>query len=119
MSEGDCFRTAANSLMDGVILGKLPESSILVHGRPTLQREPWTKFTHAWIEMPDGIVIDNETGFRGPAPFYYGLGNIDPEECFTYTFEEMKKHLIEYGHYGPWEGPEACPPVESEDEDGT
>ena len=39
---------------------------------------------------------------------HYQAGNIDPtDNMFTYTQTELRKMLMLYGHWGPWEGIEA------------
>lgn len=110
---GTCYETAANWLMDKTFFGQDDSSSFkLVHGRPTLQRPPFKKYGHAWIEINEGFVIDTETGKGMPKELYYSAGEIDSEECFYYSFEEARKLLLKFKHYGPWEGPEAVEPIE-------
>lgn len=94
----------------------------LVHGRPTLQIPPYVEFGHAWLESPDGqMVYDAERDFEIPKFLYYAVGNIDENDCFKYSRNEARKKMLEFGHYGPWEGPDAGPPIEidydEEDED--
>lgn len=81
----------------------------LVHGRPYLTREPFCQFGHAWIENDD-VCIDASTLLEVPRNVYYAVGRIDSALCFTYTFEQMRRKLLEFKHYGPWEGVDAVPP---------
>ncbi len=104
---GDCYQTAA-----GYMLDKAPKGAVMIHGRPTLRRPPWCEFGHAWIELADGTVYDPETGYRGDKNLYYVLGNIDPDDNLAYTRELTRKALLSFGHFGPWEGPDAHGPVD-------
>jgi len=113
---GDCYRAAAIYLIDKYFLEwEMNENLRLVHGRPTLQRPPHCKYGHAWIEIDKSVAYDVEKDRTIPIKLFYEAGQIDPEECFYYTFEEMKQKLNQFKHYGPWEGEDACPPVSEED----
>jgi len=132
---GDCYEAAAEFLVlraafrhpHGV---ECPEGAVLVHGRPTLQRAPFVPFGHAWIEVAQTVevegreveiatVIDVANGrhLEMPKALYYAVGRIDPSECFRYTRDEALAMLGAFRHYGPWEGPEGCPPIEEDDDD--
>jgi hypothetical protein len=75
----------------------------LVHGNPILTVPPHIKHGHAWIEIGDDIVYDAEGKHEVPKELYYMVGQIDPKECFFYTYEEMAKKIDESDHWGPWE----------------
>ncbi len=115
MSEerGDCYEAAANALLMPDYAGGLglPEDTMLVHGRPTLARPPFEEYGHAWLELGD-VVFDLTNGrlVTGRRERYYEEGNIDSECCLKYTRQEARRRVLDYMHYGPWEGPEACPP---------
>lgn len=83
----------------------------IVHGRPTLQREPFIPYGHAWIETGE-LCWHEKTEGPIPKALYYALGRIDPDECFRYTYEEARQRLAEFGHYGPWDGPHGCSPID-------
>lgn len=115
LSGGDCFEAAAQ-----YILERKEEGLTLVHGRPTLQCEPFMKYEHAWIEMildGDHYVRDVSNGkdVFVPRAVYYGLGQIVMEDCYRYTFNEMRTKLLEFKHWGPWDGPFGSPPMEESD----
>ena len=119
MELGDCYAAAGKLFMDsglGLPESPLPEELgevVLVHGRPTLQRPPFCKYGHAWLEIGDVICYDAERKLAVPKALFYAVGNIDPDECYYYDMATFRKMVSEYGHWGPWEGPEACPPVDS------
>jgi hypothetical protein len=85
--------------------------AVLVHGVATgTGKILGRRIGHAWIEIPSlcelpPIVVD-ATGVGGrvevPAPVYYLIGKIRPEECRRYTLDESRKLVVEHGHYGPW-----------------
>ena len=102
------------------------EGMTLVHGRPTLQCEPFGEYGHAWIEYRQPlenmskmfnknieleVVFDVVTGMTMPKELYYKAGKIDPDKCFRYDVDAMRRWVLDTGHWGPWEGPEACGPV--------
>lgn len=119
---GDCYAAAGRTLMDRWMAGEADEL-IVVHGQPTLQVAPFCQYGHAWLEQPqtvgevDGEVLtlvictDAETGVSLPRELYYALGKIDPAQCFRYDWPSLRRWIQETGHWGPWEGPEACGPV--------
>lgn len=112
---GDCFQKAANLLLNPE---RVPGSELLegvhvlgmAHGVVT-GRGPvhGVRFSHAWlIGARDGIqlAIDLSNGCRfvGPSELYYAIGNVDADDVCFYTPEEARRHLVDHGHYGPWEG---------------
>jgi hypothetical protein len=110
--KGYCYKSAADAIVDMVIFQHTdPKALRLVHGRPTLTVAPYCQYGHAWIEINEALVIDTATGAWLPRAIYYDVGKIDSAECFYYTFEEAKEMLLNFGHYGPWQGPEAVGPL--------
>lgn len=104
---GNCYEETARLLVD-------PFNSdyadwTLVHGRPVLQRPPFIRYGHAWLEK-DGEVYDPSAGVRMPVFFYYALGQITKEEMYRYSRKEARRHIITSGHWGPWEGIETDMP---------
>lgn len=110
--EGDCYQ-AALDLFFGLRPGwpKLAIDARLVHGAPRLQREPFERFGHAWVEWEPAIglplVYDFSNGREVivPAVLYYRLGDIDPRESRSYSHAEAREFILRFEHYGPWEGP--------------
>jgi len=101
---GNCYCTAANYILD-----EGTPQMVLVHGRPTLQRSPFCQYGHAWIE--DGeICIDGNTLDRIPKFLYYALGQIDEDLSLRYTKEQVRRFVLDFLHYGPWEGVDGTPP---------
>jgi hypothetical protein len=121
-ARGDCYEAAAKLAVFRSLYGTrgLPEDfdPVLVHGRPVLQRPPFKKFGHGWVES-GGLVFDFSNGRElvMPREAYYALGRIDPADSFHYSPDEARVMLVRFGHYGPWEGPEGCPPVGEEEEE--
>jgi hypothetical protein len=109
---GDCYREAAK-----YVLTRRDEDLVLVHGRPTLQVPPHEKYGHAWVENREtDQVIDPTADFEGPRFLYYTLGNIQLEDLRLYTYQETGEFILFFGHWGPWEGPEACPPLDEHED---
>ena len=109
---GHCYSACADFLINTYF--HCPEDTQemrVVHGRPSLSRPPYIKYGHAWIELNGEVVYDPERAVEVPAVVYYAAGQIDDKECFYYDFKQLQKMIMEYNHYGPWEGVEGCPPI--------
>lgn len=110
IAKGDCYEAAAHLAVfhsfDKDLLLPANFEPVLVHGRPVLQRPPFERFGHAWVESGE-VVFDFSNGRKlvMPRNVYYALGRIDPEDSFRYSPDEARKLLVRFGHYGPWEGP--------------
>lgn len=98
----DCYDEAANELL----FSRKRDGWTLAHGRPTLMREPYCEYGHAWLEK-DEEIFDPTSGFGGPRFLYYSIGNIKHEDVILYTAKEARKMLNLYEHWGPWEGADA------------
>ena len=115
---GRCYELALKRLHDPT--SKLPSSTVLVHGYPTLTGGPdkGRLYGHAWLEWEDRIPI---AGMRGaaielrmcwdpvaeivaPAALYYKAGNIDPDLCSRYSRFQSLLEQLEHENYGPWFG---------------
>lgn len=111
--KGNCYQSAAEFLIDKYSAGNERgdlKRYVVVHGLPTLTRPPFKKYGHAWIET-DKMVYDTETKIWLPKSFYYLVGKIDPDENYYYDFIQLRKFILHYKHYGPWEGPEGVGPL--------
>ena len=100
-SGGDCYNVAGRYLMDHAF-GE-DSGLLLVHGEVGGQGPlAGIRMGHAWIEDGD-MVIDNSNGTNRTIPkqLYYAIGNIG--QTFKYTMDEMRKKVLEYGHWGPWD----------------
>jgi hypothetical protein len=78
---------------------------VLVHGEVTGQGAiAGVKYGHAWVEEGD-MVIDKSNGrdLKIPKIMYYALGHIHSDRVFKYTFDEFKKKVSKYKHWGPWD----------------
>ena len=96
----------------GIYLMDVDQSATLVHGLPTLQRPPFEKFGHAWIEyrgVCGTMVLEVANGqyLRVPVSHYYEVGKIDPVECKRYALADLRRWATTFKHWGPWE-PEEC-----------
>jgi len=110
---GDCYEAAVKYLMDHGTLGLRRQDGdpdlILVHGEVSGQGPlEGVRYGHAWIEKGP-MVIDTSNGrnIRMPAMLYYALGQVDRglsyPNVYKYTAEQVRKKLLEHGHYGPWD----------------
>jgi len=107
---GDCFVASAKLLLDVGVLwredGTVTEEWALCHGEPVLQRPPFCRFGHAWLESPCGSwALDVSQGKRAlmPRPLYYAIGQIEESDVIRYTVEEARRHVLDKEHWGPWE----------------
>ena len=119
--KGNCYEVAGCYLLDAWTRGEAG-NLVLVHGRPTLQVTPFCEYGHAWIEIAQNLerlgakaelvlCLDTESGVLVPRELFYKVGRIDPASCLRYRIEDLRRWVVETGHWGPWEGPEACGPV--------
>lgn len=111
LATGNCYQDAGRAVSFG------PRSSwTLVHGRPRLRRPPYVRYGHAWLENPAGDTCwDPVTDIEMPRRLYYDLGEIRPEQTFRYGRVDAFRWITQTRHWGPWQGPEACPPLEEEE----
>jgi len=101
---GDCYVVSGRYMMDhGLLAGE--SDLILVHGEVTGQGHiDGVKYGHAWIE--DGEMVLDLSGGRNiklPKFLYYSLGNIDESKVFKYNSEDMRRKILDMGHWGPWD----------------
>jgi hypothetical protein len=65
------------------------------------------RFPHAWVEDGDTVLdYSNGNKINMDKRVYYAIGGIKPNEKGAYkkyNFQEMKKKLKSYMHYGPWD----------------
>ena len=101
MKKGDCYQANGRK-----ILGK-PDSSgwVLCHGLVTGQGKiRGIQFGHCWCEEGDNVHdFSNDREVTVPKMLYYALGNIEPENVFKYTPEQVREKALESGTWGPWE----------------
>lgn len=95
---GDCYEAAAKYVLDH------PDMT-LVHGEPFLQRDPYERFGHAWVEIDGLMAIDVANGKHVELPVlaYYLLGKINADDCKRYSAQEVRRKILETEHWGPWE----------------
>ena len=91
--------------MDNALFPVKRDDIMLVHGEVTGQGPiAGIKFGHAWIEIGDEVLdVSRGRSVRMPKVLYYGLGNVEEDKVFKYTPEEMRRKILEYGHWGPWD----------------
>ena len=107
--KGRCYELAARRIV-GLDDERMPPNTILVHGYPTLTGGPHKghKYGHAWLEYTHptmqqiSFVWDAVHNVELPAPLYYAVGNINPDECVRYTEAETRHMLRMHMTYGPW-----------------
>lgn len=88
----------------------------LVHGYPRLTGGPdeGKQFGHAWVEFDETfkltfpITVHLCVDRLNPEEallkhLYYHVGQINPDECTSYTMKEALANLEQYNHAGPWD----------------
>ena len=102
---GDCYQAAGRYMMDNCLEVDRCDELILVHGEVAGQGPlEGLTFGHAWV-LDGGMVIDKANGrdLQVPQVLYYAIGQIDYiGNTIEYTWEEARKHILEYEHWGPW-----------------
>lgn len=108
---GDCYDAALETFM-GFVDDDPQLAARLCHGR--IVDRKGNSCPHAWIEV-GGLCVDpsnhrDRTLVVGRAKFYKVCG-VDEATVIRYTREEVIAHNRRTTHFGPWEGPDAVPPV--------
>jgi hypothetical protein len=99
---GNCFDCSYDYIMNNGF--KRPDLR-LVHGFVSGQGAlSGYRFAHGWCEEGEEV-YDNSNGKMRTIPkiLYYGIGNINPEECKYYDYDQAMDISVEHGHKGPWE----------------
>lgn len=106
---GDCYEAAGRYVVDHAIMGK-ERHLLLVHGEVEQQVEPWLRYGHAWVEDGETVIdVSNGRDIRMPKMLYYAFGKVYPNyppfkpNLHVYTVEEMRKKILQYEHWGPWD----------------
>ena len=114
---GNCYPVAA---VVAFAAEKAGYKAVVVHGRPTLQVEPFAPYEHAWVEVETRLgrmAVDLSNGCNAilPVERYYALGKIEVTEqsAATYSPSEVWQLIVNSGHYGPFHIP--IPKKESAD----
>lgn len=103
---GNCYPVAAAV---GLAAEKAGYKAVVVHGRPTLQVEPFTPYDHAWVEVETRMghfAVDLSNGCNAALPVerYYTLGKVEADSAI-YTPTEVWQLITNSGHYGPFHIP--------------
>lgn len=102
---GDCYEAAAKLMYDRCLMN--PECGlVLVHGEVMGQGPiEGVTYGHAWV-LDGSTVIDRSNGGNVilPIQLYYSIGKIDQiNNVHTYTWDEARRKLVQFEHYGPWD----------------
>jgi len=103
---GDCAQVAAE-----IVLDQPGDELLLAHGYPIGRGElnGGERYFHAWVETADGTtVIDKSNGLdvTMPRSVYYTVGRIVDDEVIRYDTHDVRFHIVNTGHWGPWEDEE-------------
>ena len=107
-SGGDCYEAAGKYMMDKCVFSSRVDGCnlILVHGEVAGQGSlEGVTFGHAWV-LDGGTAIDRSNGgnLQLPRAVYYAVGQINQiGNTHEYTMEEMRKKILNSGHWGPWD----------------
>ena len=105
-SGGDCYEAAGRYIMDQCMLGRDDCGLVLVHGEVAGQGSlQGITYGHAWV-LDNGTVIDKSNGrdLHMPQAFYYAIGGINNiGNVHEYTWDEARKYILQYEHWGPWD----------------
>lgn len=101
---GDCFRQAANFLVNNDAPGaRLVHGSVRI-GQAKDASGQGIEIAHAWVELSDG---GKRVAFDGVQSQFYDLDDYREKmkavEGASYTREQALVNLLKHRHYGPWE----------------
>jgi len=103
---GDCYEAAGKYMMMKCQLGGDCTNLRLVHGEVQGQGHlDGVTYGHAWV-LDGGTVIDVSNGrnLQLPQEIYYAIGQIDNiGNIHEYTWEEARRLIVDFEHWGPWE----------------
>jgi hypothetical protein len=98
---GDCYKWAYRTLLDGTASQLDDGDAHLVHG--FVKCDPKRYIGHAWIET-DNVVIDcggiKRSFDKSNKDYYYETRSVQYHS--RYSRDEVDKHVLETGHFGPW-----------------
>jgi hypothetical protein len=112
--KGNCFAAA---LWVGMAAEAAGLKAVVVHGEPILQRPPFARYAHAWVEVALPIshyangevayldcAVDYSNGLRVvmPLSLYRMFGKIDTRLGLRYKPAKLEKITLKAGHYGPF-----------------
>jgi hypothetical protein len=104
--QGNCYPVAAAV---GLAAERAGYKATVVHGRPTLQAEPFEPYEHAWVEVETRMgrmAVDLSNGCNEALPVeqYYALGKVEADKVI-YSPKEVWDLIAENDHYGPFHIP--------------
>jgi len=88
MPKGDCFEAA---YLAAERLHRWYPDLLVVHGTPINQGpRKGERYWHAWVEMPDGTVIDqsSDRNIVMTKENYYRIGRLEEKHVWRYTVME-------------------------------
>jgi len=98
---GDCYLANAKHFQD---MADDDENLVLVHGYVISQTQQRVKYDHCWIENDDTVFdFSNGRELEIPKQVYYALGHIKDSESFKYNEKELRKKVLKYKTWGPWD----------------
>jgi len=101
---GDCYESAGNYMTEKCMSSRGDCKLTLVHAEVTGQGPiDGLKYGHAFV-LDGDMVIDNSNGrnLKMPKQIYYNVGRIGAN-VFEYSFEDFRKNILLYEHWGPWD----------------
>jgi hypothetical protein len=104
--QGNCYPVAAAV---GLAAERAGYKATVVHGRPTLQADPFEPYEHAWVEVETRMgcmAVDMSNGCNAALPVerYYALGKVEADKVI-YSPKEVWDLIAENDHYGPFRIP--------------
>lgn len=96
---GNCFEESAEYVLHALVL-----DLVLVHGEVVGHGKlEGIRYAHAWVEDGNNV-IDVAKDVRMPRDVYYRLGGIELcNNMHRYSADDILRHTVETGHWGPWE----------------
>ena len=101
---GDCYEAAGKYMMDNCMMGGC--DFVLVHAEVAGQGHlQGITYGHAFVLDGDTIIdVSNGRNLKLPKAVYYALGQVDNiGNIHEYTWEEARRLIVDFEHWGPWE----------------
>tara|TARA_Y100001963_G_C6576562_1_gene351371 strand:+ start:195 stop:521 length:327 start_codon:yes stop_codon:yes gene_type:complete len=101
---GDCYQANGRHILNQSFVKK-GKGLVLVHGVALLSSDG-KPFGHCWLEKGNTVLdFSNGKNIKLHKSVYYNLGGIPVKgfKTYKYKLDEVRKKVLQTGHWGPWE----------------
>lgn len=103
MPSGDCYEANGSYMLNQSMFDG--SDYLLCHGIAILTTDG-KPFGHCWLEKGNMVLdFSNGNAIAIDRKKYYKLGGMPVKgyKTYKYNFKEMRKKIVDTGHWGPWD----------------